>query len=67
MDTAVYTINMPQADVSLFKSLVKKFGWLAKKQAAPKECRLDKAIKAAEQEDLFATNDLDTLMESLAE
>jgi hypothetical protein len=47
--------------------LIKKFGWVAKKQKAPKGCRLDKALEAAKNEKLFATNDLDELMKSLAE
>ena len=36
-------------------------------QKAPKTCRLDKALEAAKNEKLFATNDLDELMKSLAE
>ena len=35
-------------------------------QKAPKACRLDKALEAAKNEKLFATNDLDELMKSLA-
>ena len=67
MDTATYTLDVPTTDISLFKSLIKKFGWVAKKQKAPKTCRLDKALEAAKNEKLFATNDLDELMKSLAE
>ena len=67
MDTATYTLDVPATDISLFKSLIKKFGWVAKKQKAPKACRLDKALEAAKNEKLFATNDLDELMKSLAE
>ena len=67
MDTATYTLDVPTTDISLFKSLIKKFGWVAKKQKAPKACRLDKALEAAKNEKLFATNDLDGLMKSLAE
>lgn len=67
MDTATYTLDVPTTDISLFKSLIKKFGWVAKKQKAPKACRLDKALEAAKNEKLFATNDLDELMKSLAE
>ena len=66
MNTATYTLDVPAADISLFKSLIKKFGWVAKKQKAPKACRLDKALEAAKNEKLFATNDLDELMKSLA-
>ena len=67
MDTATYTLDVPTTDISLFKSLIKKFGWVATKQKAPKACRLDKALEAAKNEKLFATNDLDELMKSLAE
>lgn len=67
MDTATYTLDVPTTDISLFKSLIKKFGWVAEKQKAPKTCRLDKALEAAKNEKLFATNDLDELMKSLAE
>ena len=67
MNTATYTLDVPATDISLFKSLIKKFGWVAKKQKAPKACRLDKALEAAKNEKLFATNDLDELMKSLAE
>lgn len=67
MNTATYTLDVPTTDISLFKSLIKKFGWVAKKQKAPKACRLDKALEAVKNEKLFATNDLDELMKSLAE
>lgn len=67
MNTATYTLDVPTTDISLFKSLIKKFGWVAKKQKAPKTCRLDKALEAAKNEKLFATNDLDELMKGLAE
>ena len=67
MNTATYTLDVPTTDISLFKSLIKKFGWVATKQKAPKTCRLDKALEAAKNEKLFATNDLDELMKSLAE
>ena len=67
MNTATYTLDVPTTDISLFKSLIKKFGWVAKKQKAPKGCRLDKALEAAKNEKLFANNDLDELMKSLVE
>ena len=35
MDTATYTLDVPTTDISLFKSLIKKFGWVTKKQKAP--------------------------------
>ena len=54
MDTATYTLDVPTTDISLFKSLIKKFGWVAKKQKAPKTCRLDKALEAAKNEKLLA-------------
>ena len=63
----LHILDVPATDISLFKSLIKKFGWVAKKQKAPKACRLDKALEAAKNEKLFATNDLDELMKSLAE
>ena len=50
MDTATYTLDVPTTDISLFKSLIKKFGWVATKQKAPKTCRLDKALEAAKNE-----------------
>ena len=50
MNTATYTLDVPTTDISLFKSLIKKFGWVAKKQKAPKTCRLDKALEAAKNE-----------------
>ena len=49
MNTATYTLDVPATDISLFKSLIKKFGWIAKKQKAPKACRLDKALEAAKE------------------
>lgn len=67
MNTATYTLDLPPCDVSFFKTLAKKFGWIAKKQPQKKCSRLDKAIKAANEEVLFATNDIDTLMKSLEE
>ena len=30
MNTATYTLDVPATDISLFKSLIKKFGWVAK-------------------------------------
>lgn len=68
MATTTYTLDIPSSDVGLFKALVKKFGWTVKKQSdKASSCRLDEAIKAAETEKLFATNDLDELMKSLVE
>ena len=31
MNTATYTLDVPATDISFFKSLIKKFGWVAKK------------------------------------
>lgn len=65
MDIATYTLNVPIDDQNLLGTLIKKFGWIAKKQKVKKSCRLDEALKAAEEEKLFETNDLDVLMKSL--
>lgn len=67
MNTATYTLNVPKSDVNLLEVLIKKFGWIAQKQKATKPNHLDKAIKAAKEEKLFATNDIDVLMKSLSE
>lgn len=67
MNTATYTINVPTSDVNLLKTLVKKFGWIVKKQNTGSENHLDKALRAADEEKLFATNDIDMLMKSLSE
>ena len=65
MNTATYMLNVPVSDESLLEILVKKFGWIVKKQKSTKLNQLDKALKAANEEDLFATNDIDVLMKSL--
>lgn len=67
MATATYTLNVPTTDVNLFKALIKKFGWIATRQKTFKASHLDKALEAAEREQLFETNDLDVLMKSLVE
>ena len=67
MNTLTYTLDIPSNDITLFKSLIKKFGWTAKKQQPSRTCHLDEAIKAANTEKLFATNDIDILMKSLSE
>lgn len=66
MNTLTYTLDIPSNDITLFKSLIKKFGWTAKKQQSSRICHLDEAIKAANTEKLFATNDIDVLMKSLS-
>lgn len=58
MNTATYTLYVPATDISLFKSLIKKFGWVAKKQKAPKTCRLDKASGRTHQ-NAFASKSFD--------
>ena len=67
MTTATYTLDVPSSDVALFKTLTKKFGWIAKRQRPAKPSHLDLALKAADEEKLFATNDIDELMKSLSE
>lgn len=67
MATATYTLNVPTNDVSLFNALIKKFGWIATRQKTLEANHLDKALEAAEKEQLFETNDLDVLMKSLVE
>lgn len=67
MNTATYILNVPVSDESLLEILVKKFGWIVKKQKSTKLNHLDKALKAADEENLFATNDIDVLMKSLSE
>ena len=67
MNMATYTLNVPMRDLSLFEALIHRFGWIAKKQKEAKPCRLDEALKAAETEKLFETNDLDALMKSLTD
>ena len=67
MNTATYTLNIPMGDLSLFEALIHKFGWIAKRQKVAKQSHLEKALKAAESEKLFETNDLDTLMKSLTD
>ena len=67
MGKATYTLEIPMSDLNLFKALIRRFGWVAKKQEETKENHLEKALKAAEEEELFATNDVDVLMKSLTD
>ena len=67
MGKATYTLEIPMSDLNLFKALIRRFGWVAKKQEETKENHLEKALKAAEEEELFATNDIDVLMKSLTD
>ena len=55
MDTATYTLDIPKDDRKLFEALIHKFGWRAKK-LTKKSCRIDEALKVAENERLFETN-----------
>lgn len=66
--TIDYTINIPTRDESLLRSLVERMGWGIKTlRAQHKVSRLDAAIKAAHEEPLFETNNIDVLMKSLVE
>lgn len=68
METSTtYTLNIPASDNGLFRSLVKRFGWTAKKEKSQRITHLYKAIKAAHEDELFETNDIDTPMQSLSE
>ena len=67
MNTATYTLHVPTCDKALFEVLVRKMGWVVKQQDAVRQNRLDLALKAADEEELFATNDIDVLMNSLSE
>ena len=60
-----YSLNIPTSDVSLLESLAKKLGWTTKKESNKKTSRLDAAIKASSEEQLYETKDIDDLMDSL--
>lgn len=64
---STYVLDIPANDRALFRSLVKRFDWRAKKQAPQRITHLDAAVKAAHGDDLFETNDIHTLMKSLTE
>lgn len=64
---STYILDIPSNDRALFRSLVKRFGWQAKEQIHQPINHLDTAIKAAHEDELFETNDIDTLMKSLTE
>lgn len=51
----------------LQQNLVKKFGRMNKRQKSTVVCHLDKAIKAAHEDKLFETDDIDVFMKSLKE
>lgn len=61
----MYTLQIPSSDGRLLMSLSKRFGWMAKRQKPQRITRLDAAIKAAHEGNLFETNDIDVLMKSL--
>ena len=67
MDTATYTLNVPMGDQKLFEALIHRFGWIAKRHKGYAPSRLDEALKAVEEEELFETKDLDVLMKSLVD
>lgn len=62
-----YTLDIPANDRTFLLSLAKRMGWTAKKKSEQHICRLDKAIKAAHEDTLFETHDIDVLMKSLME
>lgn len=65
--SATFTLDIPESDISLLRSLAKKFDWHAKRKTTQRVCRLDEALRAAHEDTLFETNDLDVLMKSLSE
>lgn len=62
-----YTVDIPATDRMILLSLAKRMGWTAKKKPEQHICRLDEAIKAAHEDTLFETRDIDVLMKSLME
>lgn len=62
-----YTLNIPESDKNIFRSLVKRFGWKATKKKPQRITHLDRAIQAAQEDELFETDNIDTLMKSLTE
>ncbi|MGN0282656.1 MAG: hypothetical protein ACI4B3_10225 [Prevotella sp.] len=62
-----YTLDIPATDRTFLLSLVKRMGWTAKKKPEQRICRLDEAIKAAHEDTLFQTRDIEVLMKSLME
>ena len=67
MDMTTYTLNIPLSDQKLFEALIQKFGWPVKRQEEKRTCRLDEALKAAEEETLFETDDIDILIKNLTD
>lgn len=65
MNAATYTLDLPPCDVNFFKTHAKEFDWVAKKQSKNKQTHLEKTLKAANKEVLFATNDIGMPKKSL--
>lgn len=66
-DGITYTVDIPAGDKTFLLSLAKKMGWTARKKTEQHVCRLDKAIKAAHEDTLYQTKDINVLMKSLME
>ena len=62
-----YTVNVPVSDKNILLSLAKRMGWTAQRKTGQRICRLDEAIRAAKEDTLFKTNDINILMQSLNE
>ncbi|MDD6080428.1 MAG: hypothetical protein PUC85_09750 [bacterium] len=62
-----YTVNVPVSDKNILLSLAKRMGWTAQRKTGQRICRLDEAIRAAKEDTLFETNDINILMQSLNE
>ena len=62
-----YTVNVPVSDKNIQLSLAKRMGWTAHRKTGQRICHLDEAIRAAKEDTLFETNDINILMQSLNE
>lgn len=69
--TVSYTVNIPEADAGLLKSVAKKFGWSASKareKATKKPSpQLLQAIKEAEEGPWFVAENVEDLIRQLKE
>lgn len=66
--TAVYTMSVPENDISLLRSLAKRFGWTAKRQRTQKStkaCHLDQALEDFEKGDVKTFDSVDEMMDFL--
>ena len=45
--------------------MIKKLGWVGKKEKGGKGCRLEKGLEGGKNEKVFGSNDLDELMKSV--